>query len=153
MRVLVNITSEPCLVTADRLRFGQVLGNLLSNACKYSPEGSFVTIAALEKARSVQIDITDTGLGISKADRARLFSKFFRSDCPATQGVSGTGLGLFITRHLVEAQGGEIWARSEEGKGSTFSFTLPGADSYDGKTAAPRRSGQLATVWPLGENP
>lgn len=123
--VVLNIPSAECRVTADRLRFSQVITNLLSNACKYSPAEATVTITAKERAGLIQIDVSDTGIGISKVDQAQLFTKFFRVDNSSTQEVSGTGLGLFITNHLVEAQGGKIWVASKEGKGSTFSFTLP----------------------------
>ena len=72
--------------------------------------------------------MSDTGVGISRANQSRLFSKFFRVDNSSTREVSGTGLGLFITKYTIEAHGGRIWVESEEGKGSTFSFTLPTTD-------------------------
>ena len=111
-------------IAGDSLRFTQIITNLLSNACKYSPEGSTASITVREKQRGIQIDVADTGIGMSKSDLCKLFGKFFRADNSFTREVSGTGLGLFITRHLVEAHGGEIWVESQEGKGTTFSFTL-----------------------------
>ena len=125
--VVVNISNELPRVQADRLRFSQVITNLLSNACKYSPERATATVTAKEKSGQVQIEISDTGIGISEADQSKLFTKFFRADNSSTREVSGTGLGLFITKNLIEAHGGKIWVESEEGKGSTFSFTLPRA--------------------------
>ena len=125
IRVLVTIPYMVNRITADRLRFSQVISNLLSNACKYSPEKATVAITAGEANGAVQIDVADTGPGISPEDQARMFTKFFRADNSQTRGTSGTGLGLFITKHIVEAQGGAIWLVSEVGKGSTFSFTLP----------------------------
>ena len=124
-KVALNIPSAKYYVKADRLRFSQVMTNLLSNAYKYSPVEATVTITAKESARRIQIDVSDTGIGISTADQSQLFTKFFRADNSWTREVSGIGLGLCVTKHLIEAQGGEIWVESEEGKGSTFSFTLP----------------------------
>ena len=110
---------------ADSLRFHQVVTNLLSNACKYSSSEAPITVTAKESCWLVQIDVSDTGMGISKTDLPRLFSKFFRADNSLTRKESGAGLGLYITRLLVEAQGGQIWVESELEVGSTFSFTAP----------------------------
>ena len=126
--VVLNIPSTPSYVKADRFRFSQVMTNLLSNACKYSPVEATVTITVKELAGRTQIDVSDTGIGISDANQPQLFSKFFRADNSWTREISGAGLGLFITKHLIENQGGKIWVESEEGKGSTFSFTLTAGD-------------------------
>lgn len=131
IHVLLQIPIGLPPITADQLRFSQITNNLLSNACKYSPPGSTVSITAKEKGDFIQIDIADTGIGISEADQASLFTKFFRSDNSSTRSEQGTGLGLFITKNLVEAQNGEIWVNGHEGQGSTFSFTLPRADRAD----------------------
>ena len=129
MHVVLDFPPDLPEAKADGLRFSQVVTNLLSNACKYSPEGSTTTITAKQTAGLMQIDVADTGMGISKADASRLFTKFYRADNSLTREESGTGLGLFITRHIIEAHGGKIWVESEEGKGSTFSFTLPLTDA------------------------
>lgn len=126
--VVLNTLSTPSYVKADRFRFSQVMTNLISNACKYSPVEATVTITVKELAGRIQIDVSDTGMGISDANQSQLFSKFFRADNSWTRDVSGAGLGLFITKHLIEKQGGEIWVESEEGRGSTFSFTLTAGD-------------------------
>ncbi len=126
--VVLSTSSTPSYVKADRFRFSQVMTNLLSNACKYSPVEAIVTITVKELAGRTQIDVSDTGMGISDANQSQLFSKFFRADNSWTREISGAGLGLFITKHLIENQGGEIWVESEEGKGSTFSFTLTAGD-------------------------
>jgi len=120
-----NIPADIVPVMADHLRLSQIIINLLTNAYKYSAEGAKVTITVQQRGESVQIDVSDTGMGMSNADQARLFTKFFRADNTPTRKESGTGLGLFIARHLIEAQGGKIWVESQEGKGSTFSFTVP----------------------------
>ena len=123
--VTLDVPPDLCALKADRLRFSQVVTNLVSNAYKYSPVGATMTITARENNGLVHIDVTDTGMGISKEDQSRLFTKFFRADNSSTRQEAGTGLGLYITKHLIEAHGGQVWVQSEEGEGSTFSFTLP----------------------------
>ena len=130
LSVTVNISPSVPRIKADRLRFSQVLTNLVSNACKYSPDSAAVYINVIYRQGMVEIDVADTGIGIGEENQSRLFTKFFRVDNSTTREVSGTGLGLFIAKHIVEAHGGQIWVDSEEGKGSTFSFTLP-ADGSD----------------------
>ena len=130
----LNIPEDLGPLKADQGRLSQIIINLLSNAYKYSPQGGTVTINATESDGVVQIDFVDTGKGISKSDQALLFTKFFRVDNTLTHKEPGTGLGLFVTKQLVEAQGGSIWVTSEEGRGSSFSLILPSA-------AAPARIG------------
>lgn len=110
---------------ADRTRLVQVVTNLLSNACKYTPDGGRISIAAQARQERVHVAVTDSGIGMSKEDLARLFTQFFRSEDPAVREQPGWGLGLNVTRRLVELQGGEMGVSSELGKGSTFWFTLP----------------------------
>lgn len=123
IEVDIDIPSELPNIKADRLRFSQVMTNFLSNACKYSPVGSTVTVKAHENPGLIQIDVTDTGIGISPEDQTKLFTKFFRADNSPTREVSGTGLGLYITKHLIEAHGGRVWTDSQLGQGTTFHFT------------------------------
>jgi signal transduction histidine kinase len=113
----------------------QVLTNLVSNAHKYTPEGGGITVRAQmwsdghdgeSEEEFVLCSVADTGIGMSPQDQERLFTtKYFRADNPAVRSVAGTGLGLVITKSLVELHGGEIWVESELGKGSTFFFTVP----------------------------
>ena len=128
---VVQLPLEPIRVQADRARLIQVLTNLLSNAYKYSPENTTVTIQGTVHDSSAQVNVVDQGIGISESDQAQLFSKFFRADSARRQGIAGTGLGLSITRSLVEMQGGQVWVSSGLGYGSTFSFTLPLAQPSD----------------------
>jgi signal transduction histidine kinase len=130
----VDISPDLPLVRGDRGRLGQILTNLVTNAHKYTPEGGRITVRAqrwsdVEDAAGqdgfVLCSVTDTGIGMSSEDQERLFTKYFRSDDPAVRSETGTGLGLVITKSLVELQGGEIWIESELGKGSTFAFTIP----------------------------
>jgi signal transduction histidine kinase len=112
-------------VRADPTRLTQILINLLSNANKYTPEEGSIQVRAWANGKYVSCAVSDTGIGISPEDQARLFSKFFRSENAAVRGMPGTGLGLCIVKSLVELQGGEIEVESELGAGSTFTFTVP----------------------------
>jgi signal transduction histidine kinase len=102
----------------------RILANLLSNALKYTPEGGLVKVKINDEFWEVIISVSDTGPGILKEERVKLFSKFYRASDTDARQHGGTGLGLMITKGLVEAQGGRIWLESEAGKGSTFYFTL-----------------------------
>ncbi|MBU6389392.1 GAF domain-containing sensor histidine kinase [Patescibacteria group bacterium] len=113
-------------VYADPDRTMQVLVNLMSNAIKYTPEGSVSIKTHLNRAGGqVQVDITDTGIGMAKEAQSHLFEKFYRVDSPQTTGIIGTGLGLYITKSIIERMGGAIFLKSKIGTGTTFSFTLP----------------------------
>ncbi len=112
---------------ADEGRLGQVLLNLTANSIQYTNEGGAVTISAERKNGEIQIAVTDTGMGIPPEHLAHIFTRFYRVDKSRSRASGGgSGIGLTIARHLVEAHGGRIWAESEgEGKGSRFVFTLP----------------------------
>lgn len=112
-------------VSGDSDRLTQVITNLISNAHKYTPAGGTLAVSAKALDSKIVLEVRDTGVGLSPEEQARLFTKFFRADNPATKKVGGTGLGLWITRSLVEMHGGAITVESEPGKGSAFSFTLP----------------------------
>ena len=112
-------------VAADRDRVGQVLVNLISNALKYSPGGGEVTVHARHEGDTVIVSVTDQGLGISREDQKRLFTKFYRVDTAMTREIGGTGLGLSICKTILELLGGTIGVKSTAGKGSTFWFSLP----------------------------
>jgi signal transduction histidine kinase len=119
---------------ADRAKLRRVLVNLISNALKFTPKGGRVEVSAERAGDAVRVSVTDTGVGIPQEDLQRLFDKFEQARSRATRSEKGTGLGLYITRQLVELHGGEISVRSEVGSGSTFSFTVPVADG-DAPTA------------------
>jgi signal transduction histidine kinase len=133
----LDLPTQLPAVWADRLRIGQVLTNLVSNAHKYTPEGGNIKLGAEVTTnqwdpegaeRVVHLWVKDNGIGISVEDQAKIFQKFFRSDDSKAREVPGTGLGLNITRSLVEMQGGRIWFDSEYRKGTTFHFTIPIAE-------------------------
>lgn len=121
----VRVPLEPVVVLADPQRVVQILTNLLSNAYKYSREQTTVTVSVSHRGEMAQVDIVDQGIGISEADQSRLFEIFFRAEAVRNSRIGGTGLGLYITRKLVELQSGEIWVKSTLDQGSTFSWTLP----------------------------
>ena len=109
---------------ADERRFMQVLLNLLSNAVKFTPEGGTVTVTATSDGSALEVQVRDTGVGIPAADHERIFDSFQQGGrSPSRQ--EGTGLGLTLSRRIVELHGGEIWVDSEVGRGSTFGFRLP----------------------------
>jgi PAS domain S-box-containing protein len=112
-------------ITADRQRLRQIMVNLVGNACKYTPSGGHVRVGLRNGGGELRIDVSDTGVGIAPEAQKYIFTPFYRADNPLRDEVGGTGLGLSITRKLVELHGGRIWFESAEGKGSTFSFTLP----------------------------
>jgi signal transduction histidine kinase len=119
-------------VQGDAERIRQILINLLSNAHKYTPHGGQIGVTAHRLDGWIQIDVRDNGVGLSADEQAQVFNKFFRAQQPARQEVVGAGLGLAITRLLVELHGGRISVVSAPGQGSTFSFTLPVAAPMKG---------------------
>jgi signal transduction histidine kinase len=135
-RQSVELQLSPLLppIWADRTRVAQVLINLVSNAYKYTPEGGNILIGAETTEnqwdpdgakRVAHLWVQDNGIGISFEDQARVFQRFFRSEDSKAREAPGTGLGLNITKSLVEMQGGRIWFNSEFRKGTTFHFTIP----------------------------
>jgi signal transduction histidine kinase len=123
----VEVTLEPTdvgLVTGDERRVRQVIFNLLSNAVKFTPEGGHVDVRALQVNGEVQVSVADTGPGIADDDLERIFEEFQQTEAGLEQ-REGTGLGLALSKRLVELHGGRIWVDSAPGAGSTFVFTLP----------------------------
>jgi signal transduction histidine kinase len=122
----VKVASELGYVTLDQQKFKQILYNLLSNAVKFSDEGGQVNIqAAMHDAHRFKLVVQDTGIGIKTEDLRRLFKEFEQLELGATRRYEGTGLGLALTRKIVESQGGEVGVESEVGKGSSFMVVLP----------------------------
>jgi signal transduction histidine kinase len=122
-------------ISGDPARVTQILTNLLSNAHKYTAPEGCITVRIRVDASRVQVEVEDTGIGLSPEDQAQLFTPFFRAPHPTVQATNGTGLGLAITRALVERHGGAITVRSVPGQGSTFSFTLLGHEPHRGSGA------------------
>ncbi|MGQ9554994.1 MAG: ATP-binding protein [Anaerolineae bacterium] len=118
----VGLPPEDILVLADLERTRQVVTNIVHNAIKFTPSGGKVTLSVAHSGNEVVFSVADTGVGIPPHDLPRIFERFYKADRARASG--GTGLGLAIAKHLIQAQGGRIWAESREGRGSTFYFTL-----------------------------
>jgi two-component system phosphate regulon sensor histidine kinase PhoR len=110
-------------IYADAPRLLQVLINLIHNAIKFTPSGGQIELSAYQHAENVTFCVSDTGTGIPREDRARIFERFFKGDRSRSGG--GTGLGLSIAKHTIEGHQGKIWVESEEGRGSRFYFSIP----------------------------
>src|SRR6185295_12421195 len=111
-------------IQADERKVKQIVLNLLSNAVKFTPDGGRIEVDAHMNDEAIEVSVTDTGIGIASADQEAVFEEF-RQVGTAERKAEGTGLGLALTRKFVELHGGTIWVRSELGRGSTFTFTLP----------------------------
>jgi signal transduction histidine kinase len=120
----MNVDNPLGQIQADERKVRQVVLNLLSNAIKFTPEGGRIEVSAVPKDGSVEVSVSDTGVGIAPEDQEAVFEEF-RQVGTADKKVEGTGLGLTLCRKFVELHGGKIWVKSELGVGSTFTFTLP----------------------------
>ena len=119
-----EIDSRVGMIRGDERKVKQVVLNLLSNAIKFTPEGGRIDIRAAAADDTVRVSVADTGVGIAPEDQAAVFEEF-RQVGTADKKVEGTGLGLALSRKFIELHGGRIWVKSEPGRGSTFTFTLP----------------------------
>ena len=138
-KIELQLLDENPYIWCDGSRLTQILLNLVSNAIKYTPSNGTITISTRKDENRwdakgapevVCVQVSDTGYGIAPEDQKKIFQKFFRSEDQNIREAPGTGLGLNITRHLVEMQGGRIWFESQLGKGTTFSFTMPVSSAY-----------------------
>ena len=120
-----KMAGEETIVTADKGRMSQVIANLLSNAVKYTDAFGKITVSVKHKTGSAEIMVKDTGIGIEKEDRSRIFERFYRTDKSRTRKTGGVGIGLSISAAIVKAHHGNIWCESEPGIGSSFFVTLP----------------------------
>jgi signal transduction histidine kinase len=125
--VAIEIDHPPLAVMGNPDRLRQVIGNLISNAIKYSPQGGVVAVTADRENGSVRVEVRDEGMGIPVSQQSKIFTKFFRGDAAAS-GITGTGLGLAVSRDIVESHGGRIGFTSAEGKGTTFFVELPASN-------------------------
>jgi two-component system phosphate regulon sensor histidine kinase PhoR/two-component system sensor histidine kinase VicK len=120
----VSFPSDLPTIAADRASIGEVLGNLIDNAIKYSNEGGVIRVIAKVNGNFVDISIIDNGIGMPESVVSQLFQKFYRSH-RSRETVAGSGIGLYISKAIVESHGGTISVRSEDGHGSTFTVSLP----------------------------
>src|SRR5581483_6787365 len=124
-QIEVAAPTAPVVGWWDRHRLEQVLQNLLSNAIKYAPQGGRIGVTVVAAPAAAQVSVRDPGVGIPPEALPRLFSRFFRVEQAEASSVQGLGLGLYISKALIEAHGGRIWVESTPGAGSTFFFRLP----------------------------
>jgi two-component system sensor histidine kinase VicK len=129
----VDIEADLPDVFVDHDKLSHVIGNILSNAIKYSPNGGHVTLSAHNdnERHRIVVSVADEGIGISPADKDLLFTTFHRIQRPETRGIRGSGLGLYIAKEWMEAMAGEIWLESELNKGSTFFVAVPTQNSNE----------------------
>ena len=133
-KVVVDLPDAPLPARADAEKLRQVFSILVDNALRYSPDGGTITVGAAVHDDTVEVTVSDEGIGIPQADQEQIFRKFYRgADAEFRVGAGGTGLGLFIARGLVTAMGGRIWVASREGEGSRFSFELPAPSEGSGE--------------------
>ncbi|HEX2835751.1 MAG TPA: ATP-binding protein [Thermoanaerobaculia bacterium] len=127
-RFHVSVPDDSKIVAGDRDRLEQVLGNLLENAVKYSPDGSDITVTVEDRGDSFVTAVCDRGIGIPADELGQVFERFHRGRQVSSTNYGGLGLGLYITKQIIERHGGTIWVESKEGQGTTFHFSLPVAE-------------------------
>ena len=120
----VDVEDVP-IVLGEKDRLAQLLDNLISNAIKFTPAGGRVCVSLCTQAGAIRLEVSDTGIGIAEADRAKLFERFFRTQSALERQIQGTGLGLYISKAIVEGHGGRIGVQSEVGSGTTFIVEIP----------------------------
>ena len=127
-QLILDIPDDLPLVLADERRLRQVLDNLISNAIKYSPDGGKIILGARKQGDLMLVFVQDEGIGIPDEEHEAIFERFYRVDSSLRRTTKGAGLGLFLVKAIIQAMGGDIWVRSEAGKGAAFFFTLPLAE-------------------------
>ena len=125
LQIHVELQENTPAVRGDGAQLGEVLLNLLDNALQYTPSGGQIEVMARSSGHDVIFTVTDTGIGIPESDLERIFERFYRVDAARSREAGGTGLGLVIARHIVDAHGGRIWVESAVGQGSRFHFSIP----------------------------
>jgi len=120
----LSLPGKPVDLFVDKEKMLQVIQNLLSNAVKFSPEGDRIRIAGEMVKGSYQVSVQDQGLGMTSEQVEKIFDRFYRADMSSTA-LEGTGLGMSIVKHIIEAHDGKIWIESEAGKGTTVTFRIP----------------------------
>jgi signal transduction histidine kinase len=123
--VKLVLADAPVGVEGDRLRLGQLLDNLVSNAVKFTPEGGTVTVTLARRDDRAVLAVADTGIGIPEQDSEQLFQRFYRTSTARNHSIEGTGLGLVIAKAIAESHGGSIDFESSLGEGTTFRVELP----------------------------
>jgi len=143
-RFHLNVPNTDAVVMGDRDRLEQVLGNLLENAVKYSPEGSEIFVDVRERGDQIVTSVCDRGIGIPNDELSQVFERFHRGRQVSSTNYGGLGLGLYIAKEIVDRHGGAIWVESKEGSGTTFFFSLPATPAVTA-TVAPQEQPQAVT--------
>ena len=125
IELAVDLAADLGTVVADERKIRQVLLNLLSNAAKFTPDGGWIGVSAQRVNGGIRVSVRDTGIGIAPEDQASVFDEFQQVGRPSDRSREGTGLGLTLAKRFIELHGGRIWLKSEIGKGTTFTFSLP----------------------------
>jgi two-component system CheB/CheR fusion protein len=112
-------------INADRAKIGQVISNLINNAIKYSPKGSYIILQCEVNDDNMVVSVTDEGIGIKPRDQEKIFQRFYRAEEDEYRNISGFGIGLYLSSEIIQRHKGKIWVKSTEGAGSTFYFSLP----------------------------
>lgn len=142
--ISVTLTKQgngKCTARTDTLILKEIITNLVSNAIKYTPEHGAIKVTVKPQTKDVLVIVSDNGWGIPKASQEQIFSKFFRAQNIVKRETTGTGLGLYLVRGLLDRLGGTIWFKSDEGKGTTFYFTIP--KSRRVSTAPPQKPAEV----------
>lgn len=143
---LITDVPHTALANVDPQRINQVLDNLLSNAVKYSPDGGRISVRLLRSGPDVTLEVADTGIGMSEAEQKQVFTRFFRSRKALSSAIPGAGLGLAITKSIVESHGGRLHFRSRAGEGSVFTAVFPDAWTEPPKAAQDQCQPRTAPV-------
>jgi signal transduction histidine kinase len=121
----VRVADDLPEVSADKEALGQALLNLVNNAIKYTRDGKYLRLEVSRRGDEVRVAVTDLGIGIAKAEQKKIFDKFYRAEDSLVHETKGSGLGLPLVRHIMEAHGGSVEVESAPGRGSTFTLVLP----------------------------
>jgi PAS domain S-box-containing protein len=125
LHLTIEVEPDVGTVSGDKDRLVQIVSNMARNACRCTPEGGYIMLTVSRSGDTVRVDVADTGVGIKPEDRDKMFQGFHKPDIPGTSELGGTGLEMAIARMLVEMHGGTMWAESQSGHGTVFSFALP----------------------------
>jgi signal transduction histidine kinase len=147
LSIMTDLAFDSCLIDGDRTYLPQVFHNLIDNAIKFTPKGGDITIFASVEENQVHIVIGDTGIGISENDIPALFTKFYQIDSSSTRNYGGNGLGLYISKVIVESHNGKIWIESEDGTGTDVHISLP--IKQENQFSASSRSASLSAERPV----
>jgi signal transduction histidine kinase len=120
-----DLAADASRILADTSQINRIFINIIGNAIKFTPQNGRISIRSIKVDNNARVDISDNGCGIPAESREAVFEEFYRVENAINEQVKGTGLGLALVKHIIEAHGGKIWVESKVGVGSTFSFTLP----------------------------